>query len=240
MSQGLSPEKIYDNIIAGYEDWTDMSVKCRVAVDAPQGLSFSGQATMKRGSWIHFSLRMLGMEVAAAWIDNDSVLVVDKFHHRYISQPLDGLFHDSGVNVGDLQDFLTGRMFLAGSGSLTKADITRFNFIQDAAGVLMLPVSQPERYEYGFIASAQGDRLAAASVEIPLKAQGVVTYDGFLDTPGGVFAANASLSVKASMPFAASFSWDFSGAKFNTAPRKTPPSIRGYQKVDLGSILGKL
>ncbi len=217
-----------------------MTVKCRVAVDAPQGLSFSGQATMKRGSWIHFSLRMIGMEVAAAWINNDSILVVDKFHRRYISQPLDALFRDTGVDVGDLQDFLTGRMFLAGIGSLTRSDASRFRFIEDAAGMLMLPVRQPEKYEYGFIASTQEAALAAASVEIPQKAQGVVTYSDFTATPGGRFASAAALSVKASVPFAATFTWDFQGAKFNSGAQKSAPSVRGYQRVDVGAILGRL
>ena len=90
--------------------WERLSMPVRISLDSPAQFSLSGQAILQRDSMILLSFRMLGFEVAAVQIDQDSALIVDKYHKYFIKTPTSGLARDLGISPSDIQDLLLGRV----------------------------------------------------------------------------------------------------------------------------------
>lgn len=156
----------YTMLTESWKPWTDMEVGLKVSLNSPAKLNASGKAWMKRGQWISISVRMLGFEVATLWIDRDSVVAVDKFHKKYLSEPTSRLLGDADITLEDMQDLLTGRAFLVGSGTAKVTDRKEFDFEQAANGWYLLPRRQPDKFDYGFLASNTTNALRGAIIEV--------------------------------------------------------------------------
>lgn len=98
-----------------YQGWTDVQMPITATmIDAEgKGQSLSGRLTMVRDSAIEISLRAMGVEAALAYIDNDTVVVADKYHKQFLAEPYCSVFGASGLSLANLQDALLGTPFVA-------------------------------------------------------------------------------------------------------------------------------
>ena len=71
-----TPSQRYTELCNSYGWWEDVQMPVRLSLTAPKNLSVNARAAMKRGEWISLSVRMLGFEVASAFVDRDSVPVL--------------------------------------------------------------------------------------------------------------------------------------------------------------------
>lgn len=90
--------------------WTCVYMPVNLDLEKPLSLSASGRATMVRDSLIHISVRFIGMEVAVIHANTDSVYIVDKYHKKYMAEPLSALLgkYSKKLTLGDLQDMMLG------------------------------------------------------------------------------------------------------------------------------------
>lgn len=91
-------------------------------ISKPVSFNISGRATMVRDQAIQLSMRMLGMEVAVAYINADSATIVDKFHKYIVSVPFPSIAGRTNLTVADLQNLLLGQAFYPGSGTITAGE----------------------------------------------------------------------------------------------------------------------
>lgn len=94
-----------------YQEWEDVQMPVTLSLVTPNKMSISGKATMVRDSAIYLSLRMLGMEVAQAYANPDSVWFVDKYHKMYVQESLQSLCGSYPMALDDIQDCLLGQAF---------------------------------------------------------------------------------------------------------------------------------
>lgn len=231
----------YTMLTESWKPWNDVEVGVKVSLTSPAKLNAAGKAWMKRGEWISISVRMLGFEVATLWVDRDSVVAVDKFHKKYVSQPTKKLLGDTNVTIEDIQDMLTGRAFIAGRGTASVADRKLFDFEQADNGWYLLPRSQPEMYNYGFLASNTSNALRGAIVEVKNFGTVSANYnDIFESRTCGWFAQEVKLETSRGKKIAVTLRWDLNGSKFNTGVVKSCRIPDNCERIEMSSLTSLL
>lgn len=235
-----TPQQRYAQLCAGYSDWQDVTMPVRISLSEPKSVSFSARATMKRNEWISLSVRMLGFELASVWIDNDSVHAIDKYHRLYLSESLTRFFAGADFTIGDVQDLLMGRGFIAGQkgGTFTLPMEQALNLSSTADGLFILPAENAAGFEYGFMLYPDSNNILAASVSVGEGNAGVATYSGFTATPqAGVFASTADFAIVKGHKASGSVSWSLGSAKWNSGESKSWKQPKGYRRIDASSLL---
>ena len=77
---------------------------------------------MEYNKALSLSLKMLFIEVAQVYIDNDSVLVVSRPAGAYYSESLQRFTAASGLCLADIQSLFLGQAFAPGKGTATASD----------------------------------------------------------------------------------------------------------------------
>jgi len=237
-----TPQQRYEQLCASYHDWQDVSMPVKISLTSPKSVRFSARATMKRNRWVHFSVRLLGFELASVWIDNDSVHAIDKYHKRYLSESISKIFAGADFTIGDVQNLLLGRGFIAGKngGTFTQPMEPSLSLTPSDDGLIILPTEQNTAFEYGFLLYPDANQLLAASVSVGDTHAGVATYTGFTPTVAGSFAASADLSIVKGRKASANVEWNLSAAKWNTGENRTWQSPKGYKRIDAAGLLKSL
>ena len=231
----------YTMLTESWKPWNDVEVGVKVSLTSLAKLNAAGKAWMKRGEWISISVRMLGFEVATLWVDRDSVVAVDKFHKKYVSQPTKKLLGDANVTIEDIQDMLMGRAFIAGRGTASVADRKLFDFEQADNGWYLLPRSQPEMYNYGFLASNTSNALRGAIVEVKNFGTVSANYnDIFESRTCGWFAQEVKLETSRGKKIAVTLRWDLNGSKFNTGVVKSCRIPDNCERIEMSSLTSLL
>lgn len=158
----------FEQLTASYGNWQRLKMPVTAIIAEPKSLSASGQVVMERNKSIHLSMRVLGMEVAALYLTADSVAVVDRWNKRYLSENLTRFLAGFPVNVANVQDLLTGRIFMLGSERVT-ADMARyFDFESEGRLWACKPKVATANVEYAFVCELLN--LMATSVAVGDKA----------------------------------------------------------------------
>lgn len=231
----------YVTLTESWKPWNDLEAGVKIKLTSPAKINAAGKAYMKRGEWISISVRMLGFEVATLWIDSDSVVAVDKYHKKYVSEPTSKLLGSAGVTIENIQDMLTGRAFIAGGATASTADISLFDLEQAANGWYILPRRQPVEYTYGFLASNTANGLRGAIVDVKDHGAVSVNYsDIFESRTCGWFAQEVSVENFNKRKISATLQWDLNGAKFNTGLAKKCRIPDNCERIPLASLTSLL
>ena len=225
-----------------YKDWDDLYVPFSVELYHPISFGLSGRATMVRNKSIHLSMRILGLEMAVAYINQDSVWVVDKFHKYVCATSTSALLKKANFTVGDIQDMMLGRAFYPGTGTLKPSHETDRLFSVNERGdsTLLLPRKIPAGASWHYVLTP-GPKLSVIDIALSsgpwLKfnfANIITTVAGSTASQLEVVGAADKLSMKASVE------WNLKKAKWNEGRQDdwTPPT--GYQRVSLASLIKAL
>lgn len=141
-------------ILDGYGEWQRLRVPVTVRLSKPKSITISGTAVMERGKSIFITLKYFGFEIGNLYLTNDSVTVVDKFNKQYVSESTSGFLGGFPVNISNVQDMLTGRIFVlsterASASDLKKADVE----IVNAGTWSLVPDPKKSGPHYGFMFS---------------------------------------------------------------------------------------
>ncbi len=215
-------------LAATYSDWTDLNAPLSINISAPIKFGFSARATMVRGESIHLSMRMLGMEVAVAHVDNDSAWVVDKYHKYICSLPTSSLTRNGRFSLSDVQDLLLGRAFYPGIGTLKSEGRTAelFSIQEYGDSVVMLPRKIPGDTPWQLLANSTPE-LELFQVMLSDVNSIQIGFDNFVKTEAGSTASNIEvLGIIDEIGINANLTWNFGKAKWNEGKDSdwTPPT----------------
>lgn len=231
----------YILLAESWKPWNDVEMGVKVSLTSPAKLNAAGKVWMKRGEWISISVRMLGFEVATLWLDRDSVVAVDKYHKKYISEPTSRLLGGADITLEEIQDLLTGRAFLTGKGTATVADRKEFDFEQADNGWFLLPRTQPDRFNYGFLASNTSNSLRGAIFDVKGFGSVSANYNNIFESRTcGWFAQEVKVETSRGKKIAVTLKWDLNSSKFNTGVSKScriPDDCEQIQMSSLTSLL---
>lgn len=118
----------YRQMTAQYTPWTSVSVPVKISVTKPQRISLSGTMNMVYGKAIQVQLRMLFIDAATAYIDNDNIILISKPLGVYFSESLSDFTQAVGLDLRDIQSLLLGQAFVPGKGKATADDASAFTF----------------------------------------------------------------------------------------------------------------
>ena len=222
------------------QEWTDVQLPVSINLSQPASVSLNATAYMRRGEYIKFSVRMLGFEVATAWIDTDSVHAIDKVGKRYVSESISRVTTELGLDIADVQDILFGRVFKVGGAEVAASDF-KVEATEYENMLLLRPDPQPEILEYGFVVSADETPLLNYLLVDSGRFNAVAQYSGQETTAAGTVARRVSVSSTEPRKIAADLTWNLSSAKWNRGDRqKWQAPGKGYTKISLSSLLAIL
>lgn len=222
-----------------YPAWSDVEVPVGIDISSPVNFNISGRAKMVRGKVIDISLRMLGFEVGRLYLNQDSVFGYVKMSKISIAESLGDLTAQIPMNISNVQDLLTGGLFLLGKMTLTDSDAKDFAMEQDESGLMMIPRNQPSAFQYGFFVD-NNDRLSRfvggnSKNNIDLMCD----YSHYSSVEKNM-ASDVDVSVSLSRPVVAEINWKWESAKWNTGISPEFSMPRGYKRVRSQEILSHL
>lgn len=228
----------YTSLTESYTAWSDAYIPVTLSVKSPQSMSVSGRATMIRGKEIHMSFRILGIEVAALYINEDSVFAVDKYHKYMFAESLDRVLAGYRLTVNDLQDLLLGRGFLPGDGTLSKSMRDRFNLVEESSSWALYPKKSLRDIKWHYTASlGQESSLTALIVKPKNRAEAICRFSGPTTTLAGTVAESMSIEAPLGQKEArATIKWNLNGSKWNTGRTISWSMPKGYQKLSAENI----
>ncbi len=235
----------FEAIEASYSDWQRLRVPVTINLISPKQMSISGVATMVRDSSVNISLRMLGFEVGVIDINPDSITAAIKVNRQYASFPIGNFTDRFGFTAANVQDLLTGRVFLLGANNLTPAMSSDFKAVTPEDGAkgqwILMPVRQPMQARYAF--SINPDNALSALSVTPDGAKPLsIPYTGSASTPAGVFASGATIAFSArNTTVTASLQWSWDRAVFDSEVSPKPFVLDpGYSRLDLTRLVNQL
>lgn len=216
-ASGLSLQQRAAFVASCNQPWEELNVPVKIAFKSPQKLSVSGRVYMRRDSDIYVTLRVLGLEVANIYIDNDSVFAADRIHKYYVAEAVSDIFAVADLTIGDIQDAMLGRCFINGKGAFSDAMLGDVKlWLSDRHSWVMASRSAiAGDTEYQFQFSDSDNTLTALIFNVAGKHYGC-NYSDPADTRAGRFMQ--CLSIKTNVgktAIDATVNYDFGKAKWS-------------------------
>ena len=225
-----------------YSQWETFYAPFSFQAIQPARLSVSGRATMVRDKYIFLSLRMLGIEIAFAYIDSDSVYVADKIHKIMAAAPLDAITSTTNMTLGNVQDLMLGRAFYPGKESLCTVDLPEVLF--SAAPQNGFTILTPRRIPGGvdwYYTLDETPALSRLTIEPEGKSIFVVDFDGVRNTEVGMVASEVEVSGKlGSRNVEAMYEWTLAKAKWNQPVSNPSVNFTGYRQMSVSDLLSAI
>lgn len=232
--RGGSPEKRFEAIAAAQTSWESVAVPVKFELKSPASISFSGKAYMERNRSIFISLRKIGFEVAQIYVSSDTVLLIDKFNGRHVSENISALAKGQNVEVIHLQDILMGQPFnIAG-----KLEASRFSFFEQGAEWMAIPKNENAPLASAFSFSNSSDAMAALATNYFTVTYSGVSVAGNLILPDreNVVVNREKLKIDAVI----TFSWGNAEWNNTDALRSPKKPSSGSKRIDVTSLLKKM
>lgn len=233
----------YPILVDSYKDWSTLSVPVKIELNAPKRFSISGRAYMDRDKSVLLSLRMLGLEVATVYVDNDSIFITEKLHKYYIAEDVESLLAGYPVTVADLQSLFLGQAFIAGKGRIDKRELKTMDITNDAVSGswTITPPPPAKGIGYTFSISDNENRLERLTITLENYLPTLVNYTDPAQSPAGTVNSRLEISSHAAKsPINASVKWNFKGAEWNTTSLRQWKRPHGYTRLKRSDILNML
>lgn len=245
-------ERRFEAMTEAYQPWTDLTVPVKVSVAKPKNISLSGTMTMVYGKALSISMKMLFIEAASLYADNDSVIIVSKPMGVYYAESIGRFTAATGLGLSDLQSMMLGQAFVPGKGTARKSDASDFTFTANTAidvpGIAAWTISprkMPPSVEWYYTALAPADESVTTppqifAVDIEAGSNTVeCTFAQSEMSKAGVIAAKMQLVGKVKKrDIDLTVAMTPSRATWNSGARVSRPSIpRGARKVSTEQVL---
>lgn len=244
------PGDAFTSLAASYKPWTDVSMPVRVELKEPKNLGISGKAAMVHGKSVYLSLRFLGMELGAVYVDTDSIYVVSKMQKLAYVESLDFFRRSFGFSLDDIQSLLLGQVFVPGKGTVTEKEANNFSITAgDSSDTWILtPKKTPSKVTWHFegCMSRTADAMTSiveslivspASMK-PLSAG----FKSHTDTQGGIAASQVSLAATMSKhSLRLDITWSLNRAEWNKGIAPAVPKVpSNYRRITTAGLLEML
>ncbi len=239
ISRNSESDAITQSLVQGRQSWTDVQLPLNVKLSNPLSVTLNATAYMRRGEYIKMSVRILGMEIANAWIDTDSIHVVDKMGKRYVSESISSVTTELGLDVADLQDLLMGRLFKINGDEVEMTDFSTEPTEYD--NMILLRPKTDEAIDYGFMARMGETPVISYFLVDAGRFSAVAQYVDYESTQAGLLAKKVALQSSEPKKVSAELTWNYGSAKWNKDNRqKWQAPGKGYSKISLASLLSIL
>lgn len=221
-------------------DWVSLKSGGSAKIDAGgKSLSSSMQMRMQRGKSIYVSLRpLMGIEVAKMVISDDSILLVDKLHKRYMHEKASLLTNGIPVTVDILQDIFLGRAFELGKGSLNQDIKDDFTAVAiDGGKVQLKPRNQFKGFDYNFVYDKNNNIL---SLDVTPTKSGASTYSVVYSNVKGTVAGKVASSLNVSTKMSGKafiLSMEYKDMKWNEVFDIDTKAPKKYTRVEGADIM---
>ena len=243
-TSNVKVNKDFATLEAVNADWQDVKIPIKVKLKSPKDLSISGTMTMTRNNAVNISLRMLGFEVGAVTLTQDSIIAYEKLNKRYICESLTRLLAGFPATVGNLQALLLGKLFVPGNdnSALTGNNATIDVNDEGAQLFILTPnITLPNidcRFEVN--ATPQPELLTFEGM-VNGKPFSCTYSDFYTGSKGGRCAGTLNLSATASETAVnATIELNFKKAKWNTGENVSTKIPKGYQRISGATLIKML
>lgn len=221
-----------------YRQWSTFYAPFNLRLARPVSFNISGRATMVRDKGIQLSLRMLGMEVAVAYITPDSAMVVDKFHRYVVAVPFTAITARTNLTVGDVQNILLGQAFYPGSGTIqTGTADTQFSVSREGNDMILTPRRTPAGATWYFTV-APGPALSSIAIKPDGQETFTVTFSDIVESVAGSVASSVDASGKfRDKELKASVYWNMDKARWNEKRSIDIPDYSGYRHLSVNDLI---
>lgn len=241
-TDNVAPEARLDYIASHQSSWTSLQAGGNVKLGGPKSLSSSMQMRMVRDESIYISLRLLGIEAAKILVTRDSVLLVDKYHKRYLAEPVSLLTNGLPATVGMVQDIFLGRAFVLDKGTLNNSNKRDVTIVTNPDGSMQIkPLSQPDKFTYAFDIDTN-NHIVALNVLPQKGAPYTADYSDFQNTIAGPVAHRSHL--KANIGGTAfTLQFELKNLQWNTTfsidTSRPGANYKRYEPKQIGQMFGK-
>ena len=229
----------YSAMCDSYRDWHDVHMPINLSMQAPDGMSISGRATMVRNEEIYISLRVMGFEAAVIYANTDSVYFVDKYHKYAFGESFKSLMGSSGLTIGNLQDLILGRAFAPGQGTICEESaVSLFTDGENSWGIESDP-NTPNGMEWWCIATMDAEPVASSiSFARSETSQADFLYSETQPTPAGPVAGIVNIALIDGMKgVSAQLKWGLKDAKWDTDKQINFKQPNGYKIITTDQLL---
>ncbi len=223
----------FQSIISSYGDWSEMAVPVKMQLRQPISASISGTLTMKKDSYIHFSAKVLGLEIGSVMITGDSIFAKEKLHKIYVAESLDRLTSVIPLTIGNLQQIVFGHVFKPGASDMSgevKLDYDdEFWAICESVPTGLYSISG---YQPG-----SPVRFDVETTTCRIKA---IATEFVNETPGPVASADEILVALTDNMFLANISFNYSKARWSGVGSKSWQTPSGYRCITSSELIKML
>lgn len=226
-------------------EWQDVKIPIKLKLKSPKEISVSGNLTMTRNHTINISLRMLGFEVGALTLTEDSIIAYEKLNKRYVSESLTKLLAGFPATVGNVQALLLGKLFMPGSdkaalsaGSNAKVEVKK----EGQEEYLLSPNINIKGLTCAFEVTPGNSPTLKSFTGTASTRPFSCDYSGFFnDNVGGKCATVLTLKALAGgTDIDATIELNLKKAKWNTGEKPTVKIPKGYQRIPAASLVKML
>ncbi len=224
---------------AATDGWTNFYAPFGLKISSPMSLSVSGRATMVRDRSILLSVRMIGIEMAQLYIDNDSAFFVDKYHRCYCSLPTATLTAAAGITLGNLQDMMLGRAFIPGRDGVLRISDESLMIVENGEVPLLRPRKAARiAWVLEFVDRA---RVVSALIDAGDSRVFSMEYSDETPTPIGSLPRSVSLQGEAGkLRLGANVTWSFDKLKLNSDEVPAWKAPTGYRHISPAELIDML
>lgn len=245
-----APGNAFSALAASYKPWTDVSMPVRVELKEPKNLGISGKAAMVHGKSVYLSLRFLGMELGAVYVDTDSIYVLSKMQKLAYVESLDFFRRSFGFSLDDIQSLLLGQVFVPGKGTVTGNEARDFSITPgDGSDTWILtPKKTPSKVTWHFegrtsqtadvLTSIVESLIVSPASMKPLSAR----FASQTDTEAGMAASQVSLAATMSKhSLRLDITWSLNRAEWNKGIAPAVPKVpSNYRRITTAGLLEML
>lgn len=227
----------FASLVASGGQWKEMNIPLKIEISSPAKMSVSARAYMRRGKDIYLSFRFLGMEVANLYITADSIFGTDKINNRYVAEEVRSVLAGASVSVSDIQDLLTGRIFINGEGELTPAAVSIVDLTENCRCWSATPKKKIHGAGYRFDIDNATNILRSLTITAGSN-DVIIGYSSETDTDAGQFMAKTRITANVKdKNIDARLNWNFQKVKWHVDDAVGWRKPRGYTRVNAVSLL---
>lgn len=168
-----------------------------------KNVSVGGSLHMKKDDVIRIQLVALGiMEVGRLEFTKDYVMIVDKFHKKYVQEDYNkvAFLKDNGLDFYALQALFWNQLYIPGKSKVTNSDLKDFAVqptdVKDCSSITL----DKGNFTYSWRASNNTSLIENVDVKYKSKSHGATdvncTYSKFVSVAGKQFPSNIKLSMQ--------------------------------------------
>lgn len=230
------------SLTSTYSDWDYLALPIDVELQSPQHIKLGGRMYMERDKSIYLSMRFLGMEVATLYLTNDTIYATEKIHKYYIAESVDQLLSGCDLTIGDLQNLLLGRAFVAGKGLLNQSMASELT-IKPAGNGTSWSLTPPaiDGYTYTFNVDANPRHVRSIDFLQGTRSRATCTYSEPMRTRAGILPGTVSVNAAAGRtPLEISLQLDLREARWDAADIRRWNAPKGYTRLSRHELLSML